>query len=81
MLLLASEALVVVLTLFAARRRSIDRSMRARLLTTFSMFGPPLRAAGAVAALAPEALTVAISAAGLVDRDRRERCRSAAASA
>ena len=42
LLLVASEALVVVLTLFRRTAGIVDRSLRARLLTMFSMFGPPL---------------------------------------
>ena len=42
LLLLASETLVVVLTLFRRSPSMIDRSMRARVLTTISMIGPPL---------------------------------------
>jgi protein-S-isoprenylcysteine O-methyltransferase Ste14 len=64
--LLASETLVVVLTLFRRSPSTIDRSMRARLLTTISMIGPPLVQPATVAALAPELLTVLLSAAGLV---------------
>jgi protein-S-isoprenylcysteine O-methyltransferase Ste14 len=66
LLLLASETLVVVLTLFRRSPSVIDRSLRARLLTTISMIGPPLVQPATVAALAPEVLTVLLSAAGLV---------------
>jgi protein-S-isoprenylcysteine O-methyltransferase Ste14 len=65
LLLLVSEALVVVLTVMRRSAAAMDRSMRARLLTTLSMLGPPLLQPGLVAALAPEMLTVALSAAGL----------------
>ncbi|HVL68958.1 MAG TPA: methyltransferase [Vicinamibacterales bacterium] len=63
--LLLSEAIVVVLTLVRRSAVAVDRSARARILTTVSMIGPPLLAPAAVAALAPEALTVALSCAGL----------------
>ena len=63
--LLLSEALVVVLTLVRRSAHSVDRSMRARVLTIVSVLGPPLLAPAAVAALAPEAVTVAVSCAGL----------------
>jgi protein-S-isoprenylcysteine O-methyltransferase Ste14 len=43
----------------------MDRSLRARLLTTLSMLGPPLLVPGNAAALAPETMTVALSVAGL----------------
>ena len=63
--LLLSEAIVVVLTLVRRSARIIDRSVGARILTAVSVLGPPLLAPAAVAALAPEALTVAASCAGL----------------
>jgi hypothetical protein len=63
--LLLSEALVVVLTLVRRSALSVDRSIRARLLTMVSVHGPPLLAPAAVAALAPETVTVALSCAGL----------------
>ena len=52
LLLLVSEALVVALTLVRRSAAVIDRSMRARLLTALSMFGPPLLRPAQVAALA-----------------------------
>ena len=42
LLLLASEALVVMLTVFRRAPAAVDRSMRARVLTTLSLLGPPL---------------------------------------
>jgi protein-S-isoprenylcysteine O-methyltransferase Ste14 len=45
--------------------RSLDRSVKARLLTVVSVLGPPLLAPAAVAPLAPEVATVAVSCAGL----------------
>lgn len=65
LLLLASEALVVVFT--AARRSAVvvDRSFRARALTAVAMLGPMMLIPGAAAALAPETLTVALSIIGL----------------
>jgi protein-S-isoprenylcysteine O-methyltransferase Ste14 len=67
LLLVASEALVVVLTLFRRTAGTVDRSLRARLLTMYSMLGPPLvRPAVGVAPLASDALTVLISAVGLM---------------
>ena len=65
LLLLASEALVVVLTVFRRAPAVVDRSLRARVLTTVSLLGPMLVMPGAIAAFAPEAVTVAISAVGL----------------
>jgi protein-S-isoprenylcysteine O-methyltransferase Ste14 len=65
LLLLVSELLVVVMTV---RRRSaamVDRSLRARVLTTLSMLSPLLLAPAHVAAIAPGPLTVGVSVAGL----------------
>ena len=65
LLLLVSEALVVALTLVRRHAAIVDRSWRARLLTIFATFGPPLvRPAGV--AVAPESLTLAVSAIGLI---------------
>jgi protein-S-isoprenylcysteine O-methyltransferase Ste14 len=65
LLLLASEALVVVLTVARRAPVMVDRSVRARALTALSLLGPMLVAPAALAPLAPEAMTVAISATGL----------------
>ena len=64
LLLLVSEALVVALTLVRRTAAIVDRSWKARILTMFATFGPPLVRPAGVAA-APEVLTIAISAAGL----------------
>ena len=66
LLLLASESLVVVLTIARRSAGIVDRSWWTRVLTTMSMAGPPLVYPAHVAALAPEAVTVAISAVGLL---------------
>ena len=65
LLLLVSEALVVVLTVIRRSAAAVDRSTRARLLTVLSMLGPLLLQPAQVAALVPQLLTVAASAAGL----------------
>ena len=65
LLLLASETLVVVLTVLRRNTSAVDRSYRARVLTAFSMMGPVLVRPSAIGALAPEAATVLLSAAGL----------------
>ena len=65
LLLLASEALVVVLTMFRRSAEVVDRSLRARLLTALSMIGPPLVRPAGFNGLAPEMLTALISAIGL----------------
>jgi len=66
LLLLASEALVVALTLVRRPAEVVDRTWKARALTMFSTFCPPLLRPVAVAALGPESLTVMISAVGLM---------------
>ena len=65
LLLLASETLVVVLTVLRRGTSEVDRSYRARLLTAFSMMGPVLVRPATVTALAPELATVLLSAIGL----------------
>jgi protein-S-isoprenylcysteine O-methyltransferase Ste14 len=65
-LLVASEAMVVALTLVRRSALSVDRTWRARFLTAFSTFGPPLVKPDSLNALAPEVLTILISAAGLM---------------
>lgn len=65
LLLLVSEALVVALTLVRRSAAIVDRSWKARILTMFATFGPPMvRPAGV--AVAPESLTIVISAIGLI---------------
>ncbi len=66
LLLLASESLVVVLTILRRSACIVDRSWKTRLITTMSMLGPPLVYPAHVMALAPEAITVAVSAVGLM---------------
>lgn len=66
LLLLASETLVVVFTVFRRAPSVVDRSLRARVLTTLSMVGPPLVRPAAVVALLPEVATVVLGAAGLL---------------
>ena len=66
LLLLASEALVVILTVFRRTPAVVDRSAKARVLTAFSLIGPLLVRPGEVAALAAEAATVSASALGLM---------------
>jgi protein-S-isoprenylcysteine O-methyltransferase Ste14 len=66
MLLVASEALVVVLTMLRRPAGMVDRTLKARLLTAFSTFGPPLVRPMSGAAIASEPLTIAIAAFGLM---------------
>ena len=65
-LLVASEALVVVLTMIRRTAGTVDRTMKARLLTAFSTFGAPLVRPMSGAAIAPESLTIAVAAVGLM---------------
>lgn len=66
LLLLASESLNVVLTIFRRSPVAIDRSFRARLVTAVSLLGPLLVVPAALAPLVPEAVTVSASATGLL---------------
>lgn len=66
LLMLASETLVVVFTVFRRSAAAVDRSLHARILTTVSMMGPPLVRPSLVPALAPGFITVALSACGLL---------------
>ena len=65
-LMLASEALVVIMTVLRRAPAAVDRSIRARTLTTLSLLGPPLVRPSLIAPLAPELLTVGFSAVGLL---------------
>lgn len=65
LLLLVSEALVVVFTALRRSAATVDRSLRARALTTLSILGPPLMMPVAIGALAPETVTAALSIVGL----------------
>ena len=65
LLLLVSELLVVVMTVRRRSAASIDRSVRARVLTLVSMMGPLMLRPAQVAAIVPGGLTVAISIVGL----------------
>jgi protein-S-isoprenylcysteine O-methyltransferase Ste14 len=66
LLLVVSELLVVVMTLIRRHAASVDRSLRARVLATLSMMGPPLLRPNAFPAVAPEALTAGLSIVGLL---------------
>ena len=65
LLLLASESLVVVLTVLRRRARLVDHSVAAAVMTTLSVAGPPLMRAGAALPIASDAVTAIISAIGL----------------
>ena len=66
LLLVASEALVVVLTLFRRDALEVDRSVRARVLTAIALAGPPLVRPAHVEPFASELFTVGVSAIGLL---------------
>jgi len=66
LMLVVSELLVVVMTLFRRHAASVDRGVRARALTALSMVGPPLVRPAALVALAPQVLTAAVSVVGLL---------------
>ena len=66
LLLLASEALVVVLTVFRRAPAVVDRSLRARLLTTLAMIGPPLVVPSVAAPVVPGSVTVSLCVVGLL---------------
>lgn len=66
LMLLASEALVVVLTVFRRPTGKVDRTLRARMITSVALVGPLLLAPAVGVAMLPEAVTAAVSGAGLL---------------
>jgi protein-S-isoprenylcysteine O-methyltransferase Ste14 len=66
LLLLASEALVVILTVLRRPAGVVDRSSRARVLMVVSLIGPALVTPASIPPLLPEFTTVAVSACGLL---------------
>jgi protein-S-isoprenylcysteine O-methyltransferase Ste14 len=65
LLLLASESLVVVLTLVRRRTALVDRSAAGVITTALSLAGPPLLRAFDESNLVPDAVTAVASGAGL----------------
>lgn len=65
LLLLASESLVVVLTLVRRRPQFVDRSAAGVVTTALSLAGPPLLRAVDGQGVVPDAVTAIVSAAGL----------------
>jgi protein-S-isoprenylcysteine O-methyltransferase Ste14 len=65
LLLLVSEALVVVLTMIRRPAAAVDRSVVARLLTIVSMFGPSLVRPESSSAFLSDSVTMIISGVGL----------------
>jgi protein-S-isoprenylcysteine O-methyltransferase Ste14 len=66
LLLLASESLVVVLTIFRRRAYVTDRSVMAAVATTLSLAGPPLVRSAQAVPITPDVVTALISGAGLL---------------
>ena len=65
LLLVAGESLVVVLTVARRRARLVDRSFGAAVMTTLSLAAPPMLRGADGVPLAPDAVTVIVSAIGL----------------
>jgi protein-S-isoprenylcysteine O-methyltransferase Ste14 len=65
MLMVASEALVVALTLVRRGAARVDRTWAARVVTAVSAFGPPLVRPADIAGV-PEQFTLALTAIGLM---------------
>ena len=63
---LSSHDRDLVLTMLRRPAGMVDRTLKARLLTAFSTFGPPLVRPMSGAAIASEPLTIAIAAFGLM---------------
>lgn len=66
LLLLASESLVVLLTVARRRAVVVDRSWDARLITAVTLVGPPLLRPGETTSIVPEALAASVLACGLL---------------
>jgi protein-S-isoprenylcysteine O-methyltransferase Ste14 len=66
LLLLISELLVVVLTIARRGAIEVDRRWKTRIVTAISVAGPPLVRPALGFQLAPDALTAAVSACGLL---------------
>ena len=66
LLLLAGEALVVVLTITRRRATFVNRSLAAGLVTIVSVVGPPILRPSDASALAPDVVTTLLLAVGLV---------------
>jgi protein-S-isoprenylcysteine O-methyltransferase Ste14 len=66
LLLLASESLVVVLTIMRRRTRIVDRSAAAAFVTALSLVGPSLVRPAPGGGLVPDVLTAIVSGVGLL---------------
>jgi len=65
LLLLVSESLVVVFTVFRRRAQVVDRTVLAAFVTALSLVGPPMMRTGTSAAWLPDAATAILSTVGL----------------
>lgn len=65
LLFVVNEALVVILTVIRRRADIVDRSVSGRALTIFSTFAPLMVKPESIAAVAPDSVTLMISAIGL----------------
>jgi protein-S-isoprenylcysteine O-methyltransferase Ste14 len=66
LLFLTSEALVVLLTIIRRRAQSLDRSLKAVVLTAISVLGPSLFRAGNGPALVPDTAAAIVSTIGVI---------------
>ena len=66
LLLLVSEALVVILTLVRRPAQLVDRSLVAAVMTTVSVAAPPMLRASEASSLAPDIVTALASAVGVL---------------
>jgi protein-S-isoprenylcysteine O-methyltransferase Ste14 len=66
LLLLVSESLVVVLTIFRRRTRIVDRSAPAAIVTAISLVGPALLRTAEGPGIVPDLATAVLSALGLI---------------
>ncbi len=66
LLLLVSEALVVILTLVRRPAQRVDRSFVAAVMTTVSVAAPPMLRASEASSLAPDIVTALASAVGVL---------------
>jgi protein-S-isoprenylcysteine O-methyltransferase Ste14 len=65
LLLLVSEALVIVLTVIRRPAQKVDRSLSAAMVTAISIVGPPLLLPAATGGLVPDYVTAMASSVGL----------------
>jgi protein-S-isoprenylcysteine O-methyltransferase Ste14 len=66
LMLVVSELLVVIMTLFRRHATSVDRGLRARALSVLSLAGPPLARPAVAMALVPQFLSAAVAVIGLL---------------